>query len=373
MHKKLITGLVVLAVVRMFMVAGFLHGVPEIRYANGQFHQGGDQGSFYGIAQSFGALQPEKGKLPLGFSLLLVPVIKTLRPDGWQDLVRPMLLVHTALALGTVFLIGFMTRRLTGSTAAGLFASGLWVFHPYMMYGACGLLVHTEEMRTIYISHAMWFPMLSDPSSAFFVVLGLALFFAARERPGYVVPAGLALGMAALIRTPNALVPILCCVACLLQGQGRAGVKLGLAALCMYLPQLAYNMFCNGNPLAFGYTAETESYGGREALFSFGYLVEYVRFAFEKYTVAATGLAAIGLALLAGLLYYGRTKRCEWALMIMVTAAYGLIYGSWWAFKCFPYRFLIPVVPLVIIMATGLCCLAARWCVRGTGGGEGLT
>lgn len=355
MHKKLYFILICVCCIRAAMVAGFLHGIPEIRYENKYFHQGGDQAAYFAIAESLTHLQPIRHFLPVGFPLILTPFILAAHAAGWEDIVMPVLLFHTLLAMASIFIIGCLALQLTSSVAISTAAALAWALHPYLMYAGFGLHPNAGILRTIYVDHAMWFPMMSDPSSVFFMLLGLLLYVLSFENNRLGYSAGLAVGIATLIRTPNILIAFVFVAGYLFKKQYSLIARFALFVAAAMLPQLLYNMYCYGSPFDFGYAARKEVFS--QAPLSFTYLINYVSFLSLTYrNLFALFLTVIVIAP-CGALLFKKDRRFECSVVCILMWGYLLLYGMWHDFKCFPYRFLMPVIPLAVIIVLDFCSL----------------
>lgn len=263
MYKKLFSLLIFVCCIRILLVAGFLNGIPEIRYEGKYFHQGGDQLSYFAMAKSFADLKPVKTFLPVGFPLLLTPFVIASGADRWEELARPVLYFHSGLALLSIWIIGYLAFFLTGRTLISAGAAFLWAIHPYLMYAAFGLHPNAQILRTVYVDHAMWFPMMSDPSSVFFVLLATLLFFKSITQKKYVYFSGLCIGMAILIRLPNVVICGILGAGYLFKKDFSALVKFGFCSFLVFLPQLFYNYYCYGSMLDFGSGARLVADGHR--------------------------------------------------------------------------------------------------------------
>jgi hypothetical protein len=349
MNRNFIIALCLVAVLRIVMIAGLFCDVPYVSHEGWEFHQGGDQIEYFRVAKSIVELEPEESKYAIGFPLILASFVAASGAGEWTDLLAPVLIFNCILSLIAIFLIGILAKLLTESTLTAIASAILWTLHPFIIYAGLSLHRNAEILQAVHMSHSMWFPILSDPCSAFFFILGLVFFVHSIRNNVWIYPCGILVGIASLIRTPNLVEALIFGTAYLIKKKYLQGIIFGGLVAVFLLPQLAYNIFCNGNPFAFGYTAATEGY---EEMFSLDYLISFVKLMTGRYLFIFIPFLIMAIVLPASLLLYRKEKRLEWAILIALIYSYILIYGSWWAFKHFPYRFLIPVIPLVIIMAS---------------------
>lgn len=338
------------------MVAGFLHGIPEIRYEGKYFHQGADQLSYFVMAKSFVDLKPVKTFFPVGFPLILTPFVIVNGANEWEDIARPVLYFHSGLAFLSIFIIGYLTFFLTGRTLISAAAAFLWAIHPYLMYAAFGLHPNARILRTIYVDHAMWFPMLSDPSSVFFVLLATLLFFKSITQKKYVYFSALCIGTAMLIRLPNIVICGILGAGYFFKKEFSAAVKFGLCSLLVFLPQLFYNYYCYGSMFDFGSEARFVADSHRiTVVFGVENLIAYAQLLGGKYSLFTWSMISAGLLVPFTVIYLRKSQRFSWVIITVLITGYVLFYLTWWGFKYFPYRFIMPVIPLSIIVMVDLC------------------
>lgn len=355
MNRKLWYGLATIGLLRIFMVAGFLRDVPPLIHEGWKFHQGGDQIEYFAIAQSLVTLHPITAQFyPVGFPLLLAPFIILLRPDSWLDLIMPMVIFHTALAIGCIFIVGYLAYKLAENAWVALCSAALWALHPYGLYAVLASHPQAATVQSSYVSHAMWFPMLSDPGSAFFLLVGLLLFCLSSKNEQYSYGVGLAIGIAILMRIPNGIAAGILAGGYLIKKRYAAVIKFLCCVLLMLVPQGLYNFCAHKNIADVGYAARREV---KQVLFSADYLISYGKTLFEAYPWSTLFFLMSGLIIAMSVVVYRKKKRFEWIIAIMFILSYVVFYGTWWAFQYFPYRFLIPIVPLLIMLGIDWCAL----------------
>ena len=355
MNKKLWYGLAAIGLLRICMVAGFLRGIPPLIHEGWKFHQGGDQIEYFAIARSLATLQPIAAQFyPVGFPLLLAPFILLLRPDSWIDLIMPIVIFHTALAIGCIFIVGYLAYKLAENAWVALCSAALWALHPYGLYAVLALHPQAATVQSSYVSHAMWFPMLSDPGGAFFLLLGLLLFYLPSKQEHYSYGAGIAIGIAMLMRMPNGIAAGILAGGYLIKKRYSALINFSWCVLLMLIPQGVYNFYAHKNIVDVGYAARREV---KQVLFSANYLFSYGKALFEMSPRLALLFLMSGLIIAMSVVVCREKKRFEWVIVIIFILSYGVFYGTWWAFQYFPYRFLIPIVPLLIILGIDWCAL----------------
>jgi hypothetical protein len=313
------------------------------------------------MAKSFLQLEPIKHFLPVGFPLFLMPVVAFFQAAAWEDIALPVLLLHTALACLSVFLIGSLTMLLTGKLSSAVAAALLWTVHPYLMYAVFGLHVNAADLRTVYVDHAMWFPVMSDPSSVFWVLLAVFLFFKSLAQPRHILTAGLCMGIALLVRLPNVVVAGVLVAGYLVQKKITAALIFGIGVLTLFFPQLVYNYYCSGSLFDFGYTARLAADGHRiTVVFGIENLTAYVKLLTEKYPVLSLLLLACSVAVPLCVIRWSNGRRFAWTMITLLVFSYLLFYSVWWGFKYFPYRFLMPLMPFCSMLTVAFCTLVRQ-------------
>lgn len=68
-------------------------------------------------------------------------------------------------------------------------------------------------------------------------------------------------------------------------------------------------------------------------------------------------MISAGLLIPFTVLYLRKAQRFSWVIITALITGYVLFYLTWWGFKYFPYRFIMPVIPLSIIMLADFCTL----------------
>jgi hypothetical protein len=351
--RLLFCALSVLALLRLGMVAGFRYDIPHIEHSGWQFHcGGGDQILYFNMAKSFAALNPVHEKYPLGFPLLLTPLVIMCNAQVWQDLIKPVMAFHTLLALISIYLVGYIARMVTRKTAAGIFCALVWTIAPYLIYYCAGFF-NTAWLRNTYVSYMMWFAMLSEPSTTFFLLLNIYLYFKSLEKENLSWLAGIAAGITISIRITSAIYVLIFAAGYVLRRKYRDAVLFIAVITTLLIPQFAYNLHFNRGLFTFGYTTIDTTTQGREVLFSFAFTRSFIDYLLYKHPVVFYPLLAFSVIALATIFYAFRATRFQWGVLTGLTAIHILFYSTWWAFILDFIRYVLPVVPVVIIIAGG--------------------
>ena len=347
----LLCALTALVVLRILMVAGFVADIPPVQHTGWQFHcGGGDQILYFNMAQSFAALSPIKEKYPVGFPLLLTPLVLFFKPAVWQDLVMPVVMFHTMLALISIYLVGYITKALTKSTSLSILSALLWTLLPYLIYFLAGFF-NAAWLRNTYVSYAMWFAMLSDPSTAFFLLLNVYVYFLSLKKDRGASLAGIIAGITASIRVTSFMYAAVFAFGYLLNRRYRSALIFIMAIAITLIPQFVYNVYFNDGLFTYGYTQEVER---RELFFSVQYAADFMVYLFSKHQVIFWMCLVFAMVVPIGVRYAFHAERRQWAILLALVYVHVVVYSAWWAFTSDFIRYVLPVVPLGIISAVGL-------------------
>jgi hypothetical protein len=349
-HNLLLYALTVLALVRVLMVVGFIMDVPPVEHTGWQFHcGGGDQILYFNMAKSFAALSPIKEKYPVGFPVLLTPLVLFFKPSIWQDLVMPVVVFHTILALISIYLVGYITKALTKRTYLSIISALVWTITPYAIY-ALAAFFNTQWIRNTYVSYYMWFSMLSEPATTFFLLLSIYYYFLSLKKKHLTWLVGITAGMTIAIRTPSLFYAAVLAIGYTTSRRYRELVIFSACVLLMVTPQLIYNSFFYNGPLTFGYT---HALGQPATHYSFAYTKTFVMYLIHQHPRTFCFLLIVALTVPALIFYMYKREVHNWAVLISIVFIHVVFYSTWWGFVSDFIRFLMPVVPIAIIVAVG--------------------
>ena len=343
-------ALTALVVLRILMGAGFIADIPAIQHTGWQFHcGGGDQILYFNMAQSFAAVRPIPGKYPIGFPLLLTPLVLFFKPAIWQDLVIPVVLFHTMLALISIYLVGYITRALTKNISLGILSALLWTITPYIIY-ALAAFFDTQWIRNTYVSYYMWFSMLSEPTATFFLLLSLYCYLLSLEKKHLSWLVGITAGMTMAIRIPGVFYVVVFASGYMLSRRYWDLALFAAGVLFMVFPQILYNSIFYNSLLTSGYTHAP----GQPAIhYSVAYTKTFVMYLVHQHPAVFSFLLLGALTVPAAILYRYRCAVHGWIVLMGIVCIHSAFYSTWWGFVTDFIRFLMPVVPVVIIITAG--------------------
>jgi hypothetical protein len=359
--RQLFYALSLLALLRLGMAAGFLADIPPVEHSGWQFHcGGGDQILYFNMAKSFAAGNPIHEKYPIGFPLLLAPLVTMCNAQVWQDLIKPVMVFHTGLALISIYLVGYIASMITRKTAVSILCALVWTITPYLIYFFAGFF-NAPWLRNTYVSYAMWFAMLSEPSTTLFLLLNIYLYFKSLEKESLTWLAGLAAGITISIRITSAIYVLIFAGGYVLRRKYRAAV-LFIAVITMSLiPQFLYNLYFNHGLFTFGYSTVDATTRGREVLFSLAFTRSFIEYLAYKHPLLFYPLLAGAVSAAATLFYAFRAERFQWGILTGLALIHIMFYSTYWAFISDFIRYVLPIIPIVIIIAGGFIAGLQKW------------
>lgn len=328
------------------------------------FHHGGDE---YGYAAQAYAIRDgnyQPNKFPLGFPLLLLPVLLLLPNASHALLLQVVALVWSGLLFPlAIVLLASLTRQLTARRSTALLAGAIFVLLPLLFLGLFALLWN-REMAEIIAIHSTWAQMLSDGPTALLNLIAALLYIRVREQ-GYrwqgVLLLGGLLGFLGMVRFTGLLIGVVIGGLFLLDRQWKMALLLGVAAAFAFAPQAAYNLRFFGSPLSTGYTTLDEL--PPEGLFSLRYLLDALGKVWERIGLLSVVLGGAGIAALgySGWRLWQRQPRYSLLLLgwvLSYVAFYSVYYYSWTGALM---RFMIPVYPAAALLAAVLLADVFPW------------
>jgi hypothetical protein len=253
-------------------------------------------------------------KYPIGVPLLLM---LTARGTGWDVAPQCMIILHAIVGILLMWWLG---------RCAGL--SPGWASFGAALLATCPL----------YVTYSL--QMMSDVPATTWVMATVVLAWNARRHPGWGLAAGVALGIAVLIRPTNVIVALPVAI-----GMGR-GWRTWLAFLSGGAPlavvQMVYNQATYGHPFASGYDNVGSLFQWQHVPSS---LANYGRWL--PVLLTPFGLLAFGLPWCARKNPIWTGVLSTWMLsFIALYAFYFYTHKTWWY-----TRFVLPAFPAVWIAA----------------------
>lgn len=329
------------------------YDLPPTPSHNGwYFHHGGDQTAYFDLAKSLVELNPIPTVKPLGFPLLLTPFIYFFGANEPNDILVPTIILHAFIMFNlSIILVALIAERLTKNKLISLSSATLWTFFPYLSL----LMVNRHEFI-----HLMCVQELSWPPSMFFSVLAVYLFLLSREKEGKLYPilTGAVIGLASLIRIANLLFAAMFILILLYEKRFKTSAYTAITAFLLFAPQLAYNFYFFGSPLCFGYQYYS-ALGLAKVRFS---LASFPRVFIT--TIAQAPLIFLS-ALLGSILLYTYAKRKEETIFLLAwQMPYMIFYCFYFASQWVMWRFIMPTIPALCILASSSLLIVDKKKVR---------
>jgi hypothetical protein len=340
--------------------------IPQEYHRDGYpfwFHQGGDDYGYFSLARDLTTGELHANKYPLGFPVLLLPFVAFL-PSTHDALLQPVAmfwaLVMFPIGQNLLFRLAY---RLSKQAVLALFSVFLWTGLPLLAYAILRVITNAVVAETASV-HMTWAQMLSDGPATLFTLLGMIVFFVARERhypAAWVLLAGGLGGFLMLIRLTGVLTVGVIGLLLLIERQWRAAVLFAVSAGIVFAPQLLYNWHFFDSPLRTGYNVLDKI--PPDGLVNLRYLLDALAASWRRVgmllpvaLVLAVGLGGMGLVYLWQKLRLGALAIGLW--IIGYAVFYGVYYHSW---QGGIFRFLMPAYPALVILAAGTIGFAAQF------------
>ncbi len=345
--------LVLLFILRTLMLLGFFYGYPHLKDSFGwYFYHGGDERQYFAIAYNFSHfhLIHFKTSAIIGFPLLLTPLVFIFQAEKLTQLLPALVIIQGVILFGTtLFLLAKIARRVTKNIGVSLLTTFIWTIFPYiLLYGGRG----NWEQVHVDVSYQTWTQMLTEPSSAFFVILGCYLFLTSLENESWHFPAltGITIGIATLIRLQNMIMIGLIFLVFMFYKKPKKATLFILMALFAFTPQLIYNWKVWESPLAFSYTQALQKVASRieKRPFSICYILPLLRGRVNLYPF----LHLFPPLLVLGFVNLWKRAKRETIFLTMWQLSYLFFYGSYYNSVWGISRFLLPALPAILIMTS---------------------
>jgi hypothetical protein len=364
--------LVALMLARCVLASLFLLNVLPLKLRDGWFlyHEAGEEHIFE-LAVSISRGVPERSALGIAQPLVSVPWIALLKPESFADLALPLTLINGFFLGGlSVLVVGSMARYILNSDRLAFWTAAVWAFAPLLAY--CGIFWHTTLepaiVRSIVVPRLGWLDGLTDGPAAFFILLAVSSLARAVDRADKVtfwqmMGIGVATGVALIYRIQVASIAAFLVGYVLLVHGWQALLILCGTVLLVYLPQAWYNQVVFGFPITTGYVSydDLAAWGGtlnrpitdilRNLPFSRENLsvLWHLTIGMRPWLVVPLTLALIVIVHAALLCW----KEHGWQRAALLTGPPLFYLGFMMTTGPFRYdvlRFLVPVIPFMIIM-----------------------
>jgi hypothetical protein len=362
MLKRYFLGvLLIFILIRCILVIILINGLPQLKWHEGfRFHQGGDQVIYFEIAKGISLAKLGEWKYPLGYPLLLSIFTFIFKAKTWEDILIPVIILQGfVFASLSIILIYLITYKLTRNIGVSLFSAGLWTVFPYILYFS--LFIHPKAiiLQSAHLPGQLWLQISSEPLSLTLTLLFLFIVLVSIEKRNiiYVILMGVLIGYLVLTRYTN--IVFLSMILVLLI---RRRFNHALITLCIFLvifsPQLVYNWVIFGSPFTTGYELD------RVELFKKTFGVVYSSYfslnapvVFIKQVIGKRPLLVIPAVLLVLIMsigwwfIYKKTKIKAFVLLLWILS-YFIFNLFCVAFRTDPIRYLSPLYPAIIILAS---------------------
>jgi 4-amino-4-deoxy-L-arabinose transferase-like glycosyltransferase len=371
--KKAVYFLAGLVAVRLIMVAVLigLNWPPMAEHQGWFFRHGGDQQEYIRLSLSLVRQEPVFSFVNIGFPLFIAPFLWLSGGQELNDILPSVVLFNVCfLASASIVLEYLIARQLTGNRKAALFAAGLWVFLPYVLYGANLLLrpFRPQWCKPLVLWSAlyMWVQVLSDGLAAFVV---MAFIYAltrsldplppgeSQRARGWALLSGLLAGLGFLLRPVNMVLFVLAAGIYLWQRAWRRGLYFAGAAAFAAIPQFMYDTLYSESRFRAAVVESAQGLSGQASaqtpLFSFRYvteLLERLYLAVDNPLIFAALLFLVAGGFFVAIRYIARRDRAMAGVLVSWVLLYLALYALYFAFQWDVIRHLMPVMPAAMIV-----------------------
>ncbi len=368
LNKKILTILILLVIIRMAMSIALIYGFPEKgSYPGGYFYLG-DEDEYFKLAFSLARFKPIDSYRTLGFPVLLLPFIWLTKVNNAQQLFLPVAIFHGCfLAPLSIILVALIAKKLTQDRRVALFSATIWTFFPYLVY----IFVHTnasfcQDVPAMRMAHQMWLQALSDPPSAFLVLVAIYVFIISLDKKNIIYPflTGASFGLATLVRPGNAGLAILFLLFYIYKKKLKNLFLFISSSFFVALPQFIYNWYFYGFPFKFTTLFTINNFYALEHSQLIGYPVEVFSIRNFSFSVQQIILKfpffllliifVIFLVMVYTLFRLYRESRRGAVILVLWILPYLIIYGSKLDFHNAILHYLMPIIPAILIV-TSLC------------------
>jgi hypothetical protein len=315
-------------------------------------YHGGDELGYFGQAEAIVTWDWVPNKFPLGYPILLAPLVAVLRPGTAADLIPwvapwwSLLMYPLAQVLAyRVALLLSGSRRVAVASVVG------WALLPLACYLPVWVMGEPVAAETWSVA-VTWLPMLSEGPTTLLTLLVVWLLLTGVDSGGrgWAVGVGAVCGFLTMTRYTAVVALLVVLVALVARRRFQAAALAAVAAAVAFLPQAVYNAHFFGSPLRTGYEVLDEQPPG--GLFNLVHLRDGVADlavragpAVYLVAVAAVVVAVLGLTALAR-----RSRLGAWVSGAWI-GGYVLAYASYWySWPSNWIRFGMPVYPAAVVV-----------------------
>lgn len=364
-----------LVVIRLIMVGAMLVNVPPTIMFDGVRvgKMTGDERWYYELATSLLSLKPAISPYTLGFPLWMIPFILACRASEVADIIQPLMIANAALlfplAIILMGLTGLEVFNGKGRHTLALLLAALFTALPYLFYALFRNLgpYYGQVSRGVYqFVSISWADSLSDPLSAFLLILAFYLLLRELKEPRLprLILLGAIMGLATMVRPNNAVSVAVFGLALLAKRRFRGAFVYVGAVLLAFAPQLAYNQAMFDSPLTTGvYGYHPEGFWQPEpgsGLFSLQHLWHFLSVLNQYFPLWFLLLPLLLAGLACGVAYFWRQDRIT-AVLILLWPFANLLFYSVYNSGLRNVRYLLPVIPPLLMLGIGCAVVLCRF------------
>ncbi len=365
--KKIFASSFLKTLILIFLLKGVVvfavfFGFPDLGIDGLKIPHGGDSRGYYSFSRYLINGNLGGGSLPIGYPLVIIPVIKifpnvdAVQLDFYFSLFHSLVAFTIAAGLLYKFIEIIFKKEFYAKTAAWLF-----VFFPYFFYFLSGFFLKSipyaidfQQSRTLQL---LWLQSGSDYlSTAIIFGIFLAILFWNRFGNNHLFWFGLGVGLIVVMRPQNSVLLILGLILILLARKWHWFFWFLMGIIPFVGIQLLINFLTESQFFSFGYDASTndniaslEEHGA--VIFSPWNTFKIISY-LDRYEVLWLGvfiLLFLSLLFLIGLYWIYNKNRIVFVLCGLILPVY--IYSLTWFEPVYRNpRYFFPIIPLVFVI-----------------------
>lgn len=351
-HKNWLLAIASLIIVRLLILVLAKNNFPYLGENNSLLFFGfsGDELDYFKGAQSLLSWHFVENLFPIGFSLLLAPLVYLWQAKDMMDIIVPVAIINNIFFVLSVCLIYILAKDFLHNKKKALVISSLFIIYPYFFY----YLFHFFAQDSTVINNfkisrfgqLMYFYAISDPFSTILMLASLLLFlkFYKKTKVSFALILGILVGLATLTRLQNfIIIPVYFGIFLYFKQYKNIGYfilgGLPFAALQAYINFVSY-----GSSLTSVYS--TVDYGG--PVFGLRYLLKIIEYPLNYGPILFIPLALFLFLLISGIMTVTKNnKEKGWVLLLYFGVILGFI--SLLAPTFLNPRYFLPIIPVMFI------------------------
>ncbi|KKP92333.1 MAG: Polysaccharide deacetylase family protein [Parcubacteria group bacterium GW2011_GWA2_36_10] len=310
----------------------------------------GDELDYFKGAQSLLSWHFVENLFPIGFSLLLAPLVCLWHAKDIMDIILPVAIINNIFFVVSVCLVYILAKDFLHNKKKALGIASLFVIYPYFFY----YLFHFFAQDSVVINNfkisrfgqLMYFYAISDPFSTILMLSALLLFlkFYKNTKISFAFMLGILVGLATLTRLQNfIIIPVYLGIFSYFKQYKNISYFI-LGGLPFAVLQAYINFMSYGSSI--GSVYDTVDYGG--PVFGLRYLFKIIEYPLHYGPILLIPLLLFLFLLASGIITVTKNnKEKGWILLLYFGVILGFI--SLLAPTFLNPRYFLPIIPIMFL------------------------